>query len=268
MRRYKPQLTFMVLGRKSTGKSTFLNTLLNLKTNPNNDINMYLLDIECEGMYKKITAIDTPGLNEFIVDKIRIDNIVNFIKHQHDLYLMEETKVSRNINFIDTRVHCLIYFISPSKLTEYDVEYLKAVNMLVNIIPVIGKGDSLSYEEEKAYKIKIRNILEKNEIRCFDLENKKRNRENKDGEVEEECEEEYEDGLYKKMPFCIVSGESRMRDYESGRIEVDNPNHCDFSVLKDILFNTHCEALIEQTDLVIYEKYRTEVLSGLLTKNN
>lgn len=253
MRRHKSHFTFMVSGRKSIGKSTFLNTLLNLSTSSNSDFNMYLLDIECEGLFKKVTAIDTPGLNAVICDSKTINDIVKFIKHQHDLYLSEETKVKRDPHFEDSRVHCLIYFISPSGLNEIDLVFLKIVNKLVNVLPVIGKGDSLNKEEELELKIRTRDELRKNDISCFDFGNGNGMLNN--------------DNLWERMPLCIVSSENRMREYENGRIEIDNPEHCDFPVLKEILFSTHCESLIEQTDCEIYEKYRTDVLSGLLSNN-
>lgn len=253
MRRYKTQFTFMVSGRKSIGKSTFLNSLLDLKTTINNDFNMYLLDIECEGIYKKVTAIDTPGLNSLICDTKTINDIVKFIKHQHDIYLSEETKVRRDPSFEDTRVHCLIYFISPSGLNEVDLTFLKIINKLVNILPVIGKGDSLNIEEEMALKIRIKQDLKDNDISCFDFG--------------------YGNGilnnneLWERMPLCIVGCDNRIREYKDGIIEIDNPNHCDFPMLKEILFSTHCESLIEYTDCEIYEKYRTDVLSGLMKFN-
>lgn len=46
-------------------------------------------------------------------------------------------------------------------------------------------------------------------------------------------------------------------------IEVDNEDHCDFVKLRQMLIRTHMEELKEQTNDLLYEKYRSEKLLGM-----
>ncbi|KAM0675515.1 Cell division control protein 11 [Gurleya vavrai] len=254
MRRRKSSFTFMVAGRKQIGKSTFINTLLNrnITNKPSSDINMYMLDIECEGVSKRITAIDTPGLGATFNDKNIISVITNFIKMQYDKYLAEETKVRRDPKFEDTRIHCLIYFLTPHVrgMKESDIVFLKEVCMLVNIIPVIGKADCLSEAERLQMKQNIKKQLKENQICIFDF---------KGYEMYGNKEE-----LEEKVPFTLICDEERERNYKWGKAETDNAEHCDFVILREVMLSSHCESLVDNTDCEIYENYRTNVLSAML----
>lgn len=252
MRRRRSSFTFMVAGKKRIGKSTFINTLLNrsIATSPSEDINMYMLDINCEGINKHITAIDTPGLGS-IDDTKNIQDIINFIKLQLDKYLAEETKVRRDPEFEDTRIHCLIYFVAPGNgLKPLDIQLMKAASPFVNIIPVIGKADALSSEELSIMRKKVAEQIVKNDIGLFNTKGRKMMN----------CSD-----LEDKIPLAIVSNEERVRMHGDNRIEIDNPMHCDFTLLKEIMFSSHCESLVEYTDCEIYESYRTDVLSTILS---
>ncbi|KAM0677107.1 Cell division control protein 11 [Binucleata daphniae] len=244
----------MVAGRKCIGKSTFINTLLNknITNKPSTDINMYMLDVECEGIMKRITAIDTPGLGSSLNDYNITSVIINFIKMQYDKYLAEETKVKRNPEFEDTRIHCLVYFLTPhvSGMKESDIYFLKEVNRLVNIMPVIGKADTLSETEKIEMKTNIKKQFAENDIKIFDF---------KGYEMMGNREE-----LDEKVPFTMICSEERERIYKWGKVETDNLEHCDFVILREVMLSSHCESLIENTDCEIYENYRTSVLSAML----
>lgn len=252
MRRRRSQFTFMVAGKKCIGKSTFINTLLNrsIATSPSKDINMYMLDVNCEGVNKRITAIDTPGLGS-LDDTKNIQDVINFIKLQLDKYLAEETKVRRDPAFEDTRIHCLIYFITPGNaLKPIDIELMKMASPFVNIIPVIGKSDALTKEELYMLRRNVSDQIEENNIGLFNTKGRKMMN----------CAD-----LDDKVPLAVVCNEERYRTHGDNRIEVDNPIHCDFTLLKEIMFSSHCESLVEYTDCEIYESYRTEVLSTILS---
>lgn len=55
----------------------------------------------------------------------------------------------------------------------------------------------------------------------------------------------------------------RGRSYPWGTIEVDDEDHCDFVKLRQMLIRTHMEELKEQTNDVLYEKYRSEKLLNM-----
>lgn len=55
----------------------------------------------------------------------------------------------------------------------------------------------------------------------------------------------------------------RGRSYPWGTVEVDDEDHCDFVKLRQMLIRTHMEELKEQTNDVLYEKYRSEKLLNM-----
>jgi len=92
-------------------------------------------------------------------------------------------------------------------------------------------------------------------------------------DIEEDDEETVQDNaeLRAMLPFAIVGSEEeitlsdgevlRARRYPWGIVEVDNPQHSDFSRLRTALLNTHLADLKSLTHDLMYETYRTEKLS-------
>ena len=54
----------------------------------------------------------------------------------------------------DTRVHCILYFIPPNgqKLKQLDVQALKKLSEIANVVPIIAKSDSLTLDERSEFK--------------------------------------------------------------------------------------------------------------------
>ena len=68
----------------------------------------------------------------------------------------DESRVAQS-KFEDARVHCCLYFIAPTGrgLKALDVAVLKKLHCLVNIIPVIGRADMLTANEQISAKAKV-----------------------------------------------------------------------------------------------------------------
>ena len=134
-----------------------------------------LSELEEEGVRISLTIVDTPGFgdnidNEFAyvqVFKILHPNptilsfqeIVGYLERQYDDILAEESRIKRNPRFRDNRVHALLYFIPPTghALREMDIELMRRLSPRVNVIPVIGKADSLTPLELKSFKKRVSN---------------------------------------------------------------------------------------------------------------
>ena len=105
----------------------------------------------------------------------RFREIAGYLERQYDDILAEESRIKRNPRFRDNRVHALLYFIpptghsyvsahrsvctsthSPQRLREMDIELMRRLSPRVNVIPVIGKADSLTLSELKAFKKRVR----------------------------------------------------------------------------------------------------------------
>lgn len=91
-------------------------------------------------------------------------------------------------------------------------------------------------------------------------------------DVEEDDEETIHENreLRAMLPFSVVGSEEeveidgqpvRARIYPWGIVEVDNPQHSDFTRLRGAILGSHLEDLKILTEDVLYETYRTEKLS-------
>ncbi|EPR79819.1 Septin [Spraguea lophii 42_110] len=263
MSRRKLSFNIMLAGSTGSGKSSFINTLFKKKMVEVNkkefgrDIDVFVMDVDCEGIKKRMNVVDTPGFGSTMDDSILHDSIIAYIKSQYDVYLAEETKIRRNVRCEDTRIHVLLYFILPRRngLRPTDIVFLKKVSNLVNVIPLISKADFLTPEESKNIKEKIKRQLIENEINTFSF-----NTDLVPNSLE----------LNEYKPFSIISNEWIRGDVEVGRkyyygsVDVENPAHCDFLVLKELLFTSYTDLLIDQTNNELYEDYRAEVLANIL----
>ncbi|KAI0218276.1 Cell division control protein 11 [Massospora cicadina] len=261
-------LTVMVVGSSGLGKTSF--TILEFpsrskaSTVKNLDIKSYSVDIEEDGMRVSLNIIDTPGFGESIDNQKCFDKILNYVEMQYDNILAEETRIKRNPRFQDNRIHALLYFITPTGhgLRELDVELMKKLGPRVNIIPIIGKADSFTAEELKAFKARITEDIDHYRIPIYNFPYDP-------VEDDEETIEENEE-LKAMIPFAVISHEEeitekretcRVRKYPWGVIDVDDPEICDTARLRYMLFNSHMTDLKLITHDHLYENYRTEKLS-------
>lgn len=88
--------------------------------------------------------------------------IVKYIKDQYSLFLRKELTPEREQRINDTRIHCVLYFISPTghALSPLDIVVLKKLCKICNVVPVVGKSDSLMESERDDFKQRIRRELE------------------------------------------------------------------------------------------------------------
>jgi len=211
-----------------------------------------------------LTIVDTPGFGDQIDNEASFGEIVGYLERQYDDILAEESRIKRNPRFRDNRVHALLYFITPTGhgLRELDIELMKRLSPRVNVIPVIGKADSLTPAE----------LAESKKLVMEDIEHYRIPVYNFPYDIEEDDEDTVEENaeLRGLMPFAIVGSEDvleiggrrvRARQYPWGVVEVDNPRHSDFLAIRSALLHSHLADLKEITHDFLYENYRTEKLS-------
>ncbi|KAJ1829675.1 Cell division control protein 11, partial [Coemansia sp. RSA 2703] len=144
----------MLVGESGLGRTTFLNTLCERmvvakpeKTNTEQahiaepmQFKHHTVEMEEDGMKIILNIIDTPGFGDGIDNENCFMQIQEYLETQFDEVLAEENRIKRNTKFRDSRVHALVYFITPTghSLREIDIEMMKRLGSRVNIIPVIG----------------------------------------------------------------------------------------------------------------------------------
>ncbi|QRV76714.1 Septin [Ceratobasidium sp. AG-Ba] len=270
------QFTLMVVGASGSGRTTFVNTLCESEVLPpkisdnaetahiEEGIKIKPINLEEDGVRIALTIVDTPGFGDNIDNEFAFQEIVGYLERQYDDILAEESRIKRNPRFRDNRVHALLYFIPPTghALREMDIELMRRLSPRVNVIPVIGKADSLTPSELKGFKKRVMEDIEYYGIPVYNFPY----------DVEEDDDETIQDNseLRALLPFAIVGSADeveidgqpvRARIYPWGIVEVDNPKHSDFSRLRSALLNSHLTDLKSLIHDVLYETYRTEKLS-------
>lgn len=320
------KFTFMVVGELGTGKTTFINSLLNKKVlnhryeklsptvgdtktlmftsaksvalpntsiltknefNPrtiNEEPGIALTEthieiIDDDNQKLLLNIIDTPGFGENLNNELCFIEIENYLKQQFDLVLAEETRIKRNPRFVDTRVHVMLYFITPTGhgLREIDIQCMKRLSKYVNIIPVIGKADSFTLNELQHFKQQIRIDIQKFNVPTFQFDNSLNDYdEDEDYDLIQECK-----FLTNLQPFAVVTSEDvfevrestkgggnndkpkiiRARKYPWGLVDINDTRYSDFPILKSVLLGSHLQDLKDLTHDFLYETYRTERLT-------
>ncbi|CAR24467.1 septin CDC12 [Lachancea thermotolerans CBS 6340] len=271
--------TLMVCGESGLGKTTFINTLFQttLKhADPQQrrhqpikrtvEIDVLRAVLEEKNFSLRVNVIDTPGFGDNVNNNKSWQTIVDFIDEQHDSYMRQEQQPHRDVKF-DLRVHAVLYFIRPTGhgLKPLDIETMKRISSRANLIPVIAKSDTLTAKELQAFKLRIRQVIEAQEIRIFTppLD---------ESETPDPAVMEHARQLIESMPFAIIGSETKFdngqgsvvpaRKYPWGLVEVENDAHCDFRKLRSLLLRTNLLDLVLSTEELHYEAYRRLRLEG------
>lgn len=256
----------ILAGCSGTGKTTFLNTLFGeelentLVVSTETQIRERKYELT-EGKYKlNLTAVDVPGFGAKMDNQYSWIPIVKYIDHHFMSYLLQEEQPDRS-KIKDERVHVCIYFIPPSntELSPLDIESMKEISSRVNLIPVIARSDTLNKGELANFKRIVNNTLKAYHI-----------------EVCKFISDQYVvDKIKATMPYAIVGSNTfhtnsegklvRARKYHWGMVEIDNPEHCDFLQLQEVLMSEHMLDLITSTE-VHYSEFRQRCLRERLER--
>uniref|UniRef100_A0A8B9KYK2 Septin-7 n=1 Tax=Astyanax mexicanus TaxID=7994 RepID=A0A8B9KYK2_ASTMX len=160
--------------------------------------------------------------------------VTDHIDSKFEDYLNAESRVNRR-QMPDSRIHCCLYFIAPSGhgLKPLDIEFMKRLHEKVNIIPLIAKADTLTPEECQQFKKQIMREIQEHKIKIYEFP---------------ETDDEEDNKLVKKikdrLPLAVVGSntiievngkKARGRQYPWGVAEVENGDHCDFTILRNML---------------------------------
>ncbi|XP_076026474.1 neuronal-specific septin-3 isoform X1 [Genypterus blacodes] len=265
----------MVVGHSGLGKSTLVNTLFKSQVSRRSagwarddkipktvEIRSVSHVIEEGGVKMKLTVVDTPGFGDLINNDNCWEPICKHINEQYEKFLKEEVNITRKKRIPDTRVHCCLYFISPTghSLRQLDLEFMKRLSHSVNIIPIIAKADTMTIEERQEFKQRVRKELEMSGIEFYPQK-----------EFDDDMEDKSDnDKIREAMPFAVVGSDKEYqvsgkrvlgRKTAWGIVEVENPNHCEFAQLRDFLIRSHLQDLKEVTHNIHYETYRAKRLN-------
>ncbi|XP_026210298.1 septin 5b [Anabas testudineus] len=275
--------TLMVAGESGLGKSTLVNSLfltdlhkdrklLNAEERISQtvEITKHTVDIEEKGVKLKLTIVDTPGFGDAVNNTKCWWPVTDYIDQQFEQYFRDESGLNRK-NIQDNRVHCCLYFIPPfgHGLRPVDIEFMKALQDKVNVVPLIAKADCLMPSEVKKLKDQLREEIDKYGIKIYQFPDC-------DSDEDEEFKKQDKE-LKDSTPFAVIGSNTvveargqrvRGRLYPWGIVEVENPSHCDFVKLRTMLIRTHMHDLKDITNDSHYENYRAQCIQKMTSKMN
>lgn len=269
------KFTLLIAGQTGLGKTTFINTLfgtdvvptvwdMQKKTKevlPTSKICAHDVKVVDKKLELNFNIIDTPGFCSQLNNSFAWSPIVNYIDEQYRSFMFQEEQPIRTATE-DHRVHCCLYFIKimGSGLSSLDIRAMKEISKRCNLIPIMPKTDAYTTEEKNNHKQVIRQILEEQGIKVCSFLNRN---------------DHSADGIMKDFPFALICSQDivtssdgkkvRGREYKWGVAEVDNPQHSEFSLLRDIIFSSNLVDLVDGTKNY-YENYRSHLLMSRINQ--
>ncbi|OXB83209.1 UNVERIFIED_CONTAM: hypothetical protein H355_001961 [Colinus virginianus] len=253
------EFTLMVVGESGLGKSTLINSLFLTELyspeypGPSHRIKKTVQVEQSKVLIKEggvqllLTIVDTPGFGDAVDNSNCWQPVIDYIDSKFEDYLNAESRVNRR-QMPDNRVQCCLYFIAPS-----------------------GHGNILCVQDSK------KNSRNQKLIFCVLKLIMKEIQEHKIKIYEfPETDDEEENKIVKKikdrLPLAVVGSNTiievngkrvRGRQYPWGVAEVENGEHCDFTILRNMLIRTHMQDLKDVTNNVHYENYRSRKLAAV-----
>jgi len=147
----------MVLGEKGVGKSTLINSLL--WNGIEHSVQQYSQYRELSATLKegnldiRVSVLEFPGFGERVEGGDMTEPALRCLEERFDNYFQWEMKAVRQ-TLSDQRLDACLYLLAPTghSLKTLDMENLRRLQELVNIIPCLAKADSFTKEELKDFK--------------------------------------------------------------------------------------------------------------------
>uniref|UniRef100_K7G8N7 Septin 12 n=1 Tax=Pelodiscus sinensis TaxID=13735 RepID=K7G8N7_PELSI len=264
------EFNLMVVGQSGLGKSTMVNTLFKSKVSrkpagPGYEeripktvqLQTGSHVIEEKGVRMKLTVTDTPGFGDQINNENCWDPIIKYISEQYEKYLREEILISRQRKIPDTRVHGCVYFVPPTGhwLRPLDLEFMQRLSKIVNVVPVIAKADTLTLEERAEFKQRIQKDLKAHGIRAAPpapvFTSPARAHSASAPFHDSPC---FQAGAGAGRGGCSEGLFSPASATPVSCFAVENPAHCEFPLLRDLLIRSHLQDLKDITHNVHYAR--------------
>lgn len=242
----------MVIGKTGIGKTTLINSLFDFDYGDSTDheresngVKLRIKEFKPQNktIEMKMTIIETKHFGNGADKTNDCKPIADYVTARFNDHLKDELGPRDTLynNIQDNRVHCCIYMISFLGLSALDLVSMKQLHKRVCLIPVIAKADTLSREERKILKEKVRQQIIDNNIEVYGSS-------------------EYD------LPLAIAASNDivtengkrqRVRTYHWGTMYIERDS--EFTKLRDLVLRSEMLSMIEYNNKINYDEYRKEV---------
>lgn len=157
------RFNIMTVGEKGSGKSTFLKSIFcdyienididNIDSSCLKIVNVASFEIPSDTGLLKFHVYGAAGYGDKIDNSSCFGDVRRDLLDRHKNWreldgqvMTDEERVS-----LDSRIHCIFYFITPFKYREIDERFLRTFAGIVPIVPIISKSDSMNSKERKIF---------------------------------------------------------------------------------------------------------------------
>lgn len=158
-------LTLLCCGESGAGKTSLMNSLFAQKLTYANAGGPTLSLVESNTILSfthtqlkiRLTTIDTPGYGDTLNLGDSFERVTDYITASFRRSIERERRPSRRaLDRYDDRfaggVDAVLYFISPHRLKEVDLVFMRRLSPLASIVPIIAKADTYTRDELRQFR--------------------------------------------------------------------------------------------------------------------
>ena len=144
---------------------------------------------------------------------------------------------------------CCFHFIAPLRgCTDNDIAFMQEVSKWVPIVPVIAQADKMTSEETSRFRKTVSDTLKQANIRCYDF-GQDRQTLARCGFAQARRARDDDPVAPDVLARVAAAGDPPVftliadrREYAWGTCEMENADHSDFTLLRDLVIQGHLEA--------------------------
>ena len=223
-----------------------------LEISTSDAIEIELRTTDSERQEGRLRIVDTPGHGDCEDITQDIGKTTDYIEQQYDV-LYHATNADGRVNpsHHDSLVTCCFHFIAPLRgCTDNDIAFMQEVSKWVPIVPVIAQADKMTSEETRRFRKTVSDTLKQANIRCYDF-GQDRQTLARCGFAQARRARDDDPVAPDVLARVAAAGDPPVftliadrREYAWGTCEMENADHSDFTLLRDLVIQGHLEVSV------------------------